>query len=199
MFLRAAGIAAPEIHIIDLIDLSAFWPMDPAVTFHRANAAELANVFPDDCFDLVIQDHLLNCAPFSVYDKILGELRRILRPDGIALLHYTDSSAFPPGQGEAFRERIAASPDAVHLRLAPEEAERLSRAGPEFRLMSFDGRAIMVTLPLGNLEFFLPFQEFQWLVRQSGLDLRDAHSLQITDSEGLPCRRHHCLIARRGG
>jgi SAM-dependent methyltransferase len=197
-FLRRHGIMAPDIHVIDLIDLSAVWNFHASAKFCRADAGDLAAVFAAGSFDLVVQDHLLNVAPFSTHPNILSEMRRILRPDGIALLQYTDPAAFPPAEGQAFLDQIEMSGRSVQIGFTKEEYSAIAHLPAEHRLVAVGSRFFFITLPLGILEFFMPMEELRILLEQAGLCLRESHLVPVTDSEGLPCRRHHCLITRPG-
>ena len=196
-FLRGQDIPAPDIHVIDLIDLPSLGQADGGATFHHADAADLRDVFGTASFDLVLQDHLLNCAPFAAYAAVLGELRRILRPEGLVLMHYTAPTAFPAARGEAFIERLAIARSSAHLPLDRAEAAWLAGMDPAYRLVPSGTRVVMITLPLGNLEFFMPFAELEGLLAAAGLDPQERHLVPIVDSEGLPCHRHHCLVVPR--
>ncbi len=196
-FLRHQGIAWPEIHVIDLIDLEALGHIQEPTRFHRADAADLSQFFADASFDLVLQDHLLNCAPVRTYRPILAELTRILRPGGLALLHYTDPSEFPPAEGEGLRERLGLDCDVHNVRLSAVECEAFIRLGPARRLVASGIGVVMVTLPLGNLEHFIPFEAFEDLLGSAGLTVRQRRMVRVIDSEGLVCRRNHCLVEPR--
>jgi SAM-dependent methyltransferase len=196
-FLRHQGIAWPEIHVIDLIDLEALGHIQKPTRFHRADAADLSQFFADASFDLVLQDHLLNCAPVGTYQPILGELRRILHPGGLALLHYTDPSEFPPAEGEALRDRLGPDGDVHNVRLSAAECDAFIRRGPARRLVAIDDGVVMVTLPSGNLEHFISFEAFEDLLGAAGLAVRQRHIVRLIDGEGLACRRNHCLVEPR--
>jgi hypothetical protein len=118
-FLHDQGVPAPEIHVIDLIDLTALGYADPRARYHQINAADLSELFTDRSIDLLLQDHLLNCAPICHYDAILSEVGRILSSTGLALLHYTDPSRFPIARGNRMKtwlnaERIRQGEPAGH-------------------------------------------------------------------------------------
>ena len=195
-FLRDQGITTPEIHVIDLIDLELLGHSHPAARFHRADAAELGGLFPDQSVDLVVQDHLLNCAPRQSYPGILAELARILRPNGAALIHYTDPSRFPPARGESLKDRLCQHGRRNHVMLTAEDCEQLARKDPAWRLIAIQDGFAMVTLPLGNLESFIPFEALDAQLNTARLVVRQRHTVDLTDSEGLPCRRNHCLVTR---
>ncbi len=196
-FQRHQGITRPEIHVIDLIDLEASGHIPRPARFHRADAADLSGIFADASFDLVLQDHLLNCAPIRAYRPILAELARILRRGGLALLHYTDPSEFPSAEGEALRDRLGLGGNFHHVPLSTAEREAFISLGPARRLIDTGDGVVMVTLPSGNLEHFIPFEAFEDLLDSVGLTVRRRRMVRVTDSEGLVCRSNHCLVAPR--
>jgi ubiquinone/menaquinone biosynthesis C-methylase UbiE len=69
------------------------------VRLDRGFAQELA--FPDGSFDVVFSSLMLHHLDTSSKDEMLGEVRRVLRPDGVLVL--ADMT------GEAAAQRIAAS------------------------------------------------------------------------------------------
>ncbi len=196
-FLRHQGIDAPDIHVIDLIDLEAMGHGHRTARFHHADACDLSGLFADGSFDLVLQDHLLNCAPVVAYPAILAELKRILRPGGMVLLHYTDPGDFPPAEGDALRDRLGLAGGVHSLGLSPGERETLAGLPPARRLVATGEGFVMVTLPLGNLEHFVPFETLEGLLDDAGLAVRQHSTVRVTDAEGLACRRHHCLVETR--
>jgi hypothetical protein len=193
-FLQHQGITRPDIHVIDLIDLEALGHIQEPARFHRADAADLSRVFADASFDLVLQDHLLNCAPVPTYRPILAELARILHPGGLALLHYTDPSEFPPAHGKDLHARLGMDGNVHHVQLSAAECEALIPLGPARRLVAIGDGVVMVTLPSGNLEHFIPFEAFEALLGAVGLTVRQRHIVRLIDSEGLACQRNHCLL-----
>ena len=195
-FLREQGITSPNIRVIDLIDLASLGHASDAARFDRADAGDLGRLFPNQSVDLVVQDHLLNCAPHQSYPSILAELARILRPGGAALLHYTDPSLFPRAQGDSLRGRLCRSGSKNHIVLAADECEQLARVDPAWRLIAIPEGFVMVTLPLGNLESFTPFETLEAHLNTARLIVRQRHRVELIDGEGLPCRRNHCLITR---
>jgi hypothetical protein len=63
------------IDVIDLIDLAALGRVETQARYHQADAGNLRALFADASFDLIVQDHLLNCVPITQYAAILAETR----------------------------------------------------------------------------------------------------------------------------
>jgi hypothetical protein len=189
-FLWRQGVPRPQIDVIDLIDLPAFGALDARARFHQADAGDLSGLYGDGSIDLVLQDHMMNCAPVARYGAILGELSRVLRAGGLAMLNYTDPSAFPAPRGTGLERRLGLEGD-----LAP----ALTGLSAAERLICTDDGFIAVTLPLGNLEYFIPFEALAGRLAEAGLRIE---ALRLTegldhnavDGDGLACRRHHCLL-----
>jgi len=193
-FLYDQGIPSPEIHVIDLIDLAALGRADPRAFYHRANAADLSEVFTNGSIDLLFQDHLLNCAPISHYDAILGEVGRVLSSTGLALVHYTDPSRFPRACGNSLKEWFSVEGTDYRLNMPDFMHQRYLSFPMAERLIETTEGIIMVTLPFGNLEHFTPFEHFEARVANANLKLESRHTMNIIDGEGLDCRRNYCLI-----
>jgi hypothetical protein len=200
-FLADQGIASPEIHVIDLIDLRALGQDDPRAYYHQADAADLTQIFAGDSIDFLLHDHLMNCAPVGQYAPIMSEITRILRPGGLAMVNYTDPSEFPAPRGEPLRQWLGA--EAAYYRFGTAEAVRqaaLEHLSDAERLIATPEGFIAVTLPFGNLEHFIPFEHFAARLEAAGLEFR---ALRVTsgldhnasDAGGLACRRHHCILS----
>ncbi|MEN3951144.1 class I SAM-dependent methyltransferase [Iodidimonas sp. SYSU 1G8] len=200
-FLAEQGIPSPEIHVIDLIDLRALGQHDPRAHYHQADAADLNPIFAAGTIDFLLNDHLMNCAPVTQYAPIMGEITRVLRVGGLAMVNYTDPSEFPTPSGEPLRQWLGA--DLAYYRLGTAEIVRqaaLESLSDADRLIRTPEGFIAVTLPFGNLEHFIPFQDFAARLQAAGLEFRD---LRITsgldhnasDANGLACRRHHCILS----
>lgn len=192
-FLHDQGIPAPEIHVIDLIDLKGLGYADPRAQYHRADAADLSDLFVDGSLDLLLQDHLLNCAPVCHYDSILAEVRRILDPAGLAFLHYTDPSRFPSARGNSIEHLISSEGPKYRLDMTDSMLQACFSMSPAERLIETADGFIIVTLPFGNLEHFIPFDSFAARLTRAGLKLESRRIVNIIDGEGLDCRRNLCL------
>ncbi len=193
-FLLGQGIDSPDIHVIDLIDLKGLGFAEQNAHYHQANAADLS-IFADGSISLVVQDHMLNCAPIGQYDAIMGEITRILTPRGIAMLHYTDSSLFPNAQGHELKRWLNPDGSRYRLELPPALTADIARSSPAERLIEVEGGFVMVTLPLFNLEYFIAFEQFCARMACAGLHLQHRRTVPVVDTEGLNCHRNHCLFA----
>lgn len=192
-FLYDQGIQSPEIHVIDLLDLVGLGYADPRASHHQINAANLSPLFADGSVDLVVQDHLLNCAPICYYDAILSEISRVLSPAGLALLHYTDPSRFPRARGNALKSWLNTESSDYCLNMTEPIDQSYFSLPPAERLIETAEGVLMATLPLGNLEHFIPFERFEERLTRAHLQLEVRRTINIVDGEGLDCQRNHCL------
>lgn len=192
-FLHDQGVPAPEIHVIDLIDLTALGYADPRARYHQVNAVDLSELFTDGSIDLLLQDHLLNCAPICHYDAILGEVGRILNPTGLALLHYTDPSRFPTARGNPMKTWLNAESSDYRLEMTDSMRQTCFSMLSAERLIETAEGFVLVTLPFGNLEHFISFENFAARLTRANLKLEFRRTVNIIDGEGLDCQRNHCL------
>jgi hypothetical protein len=204
-FLHANGICGAKIHAIDLFDLEAAYSRLgislPDMDFTIANAAELEAVFAADSFQLVVQDFLLNCAPFSQHEMIISELSRILVEDGLALISFTDDEHANRIAIRTVAEAAdclgvewdsgAYSLDDLLFTRGPEKGATLLG---EMLRDSDSGSFIHVTPPYGNFEFFSAYSKLTEEFQAYGLSLVDGVCVEGVDSHGIQCRRHFCLF-----
>ena len=93
-FLSQFGIKSPRIQAVDLINIDQFYAQKgfalPDIEFFQGDASDLASLYTNSSVDLIVQDGLLNCAPFVNHEPIMREAHRILKPEGVMLSGVTD-------------------------------------------------------------------------------------------------------------
>jgi acyl-CoA synthetase (AMP-forming)/AMP-acid ligase II/thioesterase domain-containing protein/SAM-dependent methyltransferase/acyl carrier protein len=209
-FLQDLGVHHVDVMAVDLLDLPAIYERFalkmPQMGFIQADAGDLRAVFPDHQFDVVVQDFLLNCAPPQQAERLLGEAMRVLKPDGLAFLSFTDSSCLA--------ERPSLSPREFEMRwgvswnpacrglsdLVPDERRRQDL----LRLLAGSviadpatGQHVLITPPYGRFEFFTPLEQTLRQLSTAGFDAQLIHRQTGRDDNGLDCARYRCL-ARPG-
>ena len=106
-FLESYSIDNPEIHAIDLIDVETIFTQHgitmPNLVFHVADARDLSSLYDTGSVDIVAQDFLLNCAPYTTHLPIMREAHRIMNLDSVGFICFTDH------QGPANNELISYS------------------------------------------------------------------------------------------
>jgi SAM-dependent methyltransferase len=205
-FLGAPGGRAVRVSAVDLLDLPGIyarlgWPM-PDMDFVRADARDLAALFPPGRFDLVIQDFLLNCAPPHEAPALLRAARHVLNPGGLLLLSVTDSAGLPdyPAIAPADFASFCGVPWDPMSRdleaLLPDERQRADV------LRTLVGRVVMgptgedgtlITAPNGRFEFFVPMARTMTQLRDAGFDVVRRGREHGRDDNGLDCTRWRCL------
>lgn len=203
-FLGRLGVPSPEIQAIDIMDTAALaraagFPLK-GIEFRVRDATALGD-WPDGAFDLIVQDHLLNCAPHRQHDAILGEAARLLSPEGVLLCNFSLLRDDRPREGDIdWRDAehlLEASLNngaycladlAAEPRLAELKTRLLGRviSGGEPR------RQVQVTRPHGNFEFYFGLEELHRTLRRVGLRF----SYQAKAGVCVDYTRHHTLIRR---
>lgn len=193
-FLTAHHVPAPEIHVIDLIDLAKIWKPSGGTRFHVADAANLRELFADDSFDLIVQDFLLNCAPVSEYDNILSEMARVVRRSGLVLFNYADSRHFPESaRGNSLVEdRVQRGQGQYSFGTALDE-----ESGVPCQLVRTSLGYTAITEPWGNLESFVSLEELEPKLSRASLVIQQRVEIDVTDANGLLCHRSYCVLTRR--
>ena len=203
-YLTGVGVNEPMIHAIDIMDVGAV---------ARATGFELANVafcvgdatrllaWADNSVQVLVQDHLVNCAPHNSHEAILREAARVLDPRGVFIMNF---SVFLP---EAGRDAMSWS-EAERLLQAPLGGEAYSLkdiVGSSWRLeelklllgrvIAEDGiRQILVTDPHGNFEFYSSFTALENLLSRLGLQFVFVSTSQAVDPQGVGCLRYRTLV-----
>jgi hypothetical protein len=193
-FLAAHHVPAPTIEIIDLIDLEKIWKPNGSVRYHVADAGNLRELFPDESFDLIVQDHLLNCAPIDEHNGILAEMARIVRRSGLILLNYTDSRNFPAAGPVSNLVEDRVRRGSQQYSFGPGLAEHVG--GRACDLVRTPNGHIAVTKPWGNLEHFTTFEDFEARLKKASLAIQHHVGVDAVDANGLLCHRNYCIVNR---
>jgi len=213
-FLERQGKSEAEVHAIDLIDVQAvfdrFGIEMPDTNFFVGDATNLNGTYRDGSVDVVAQDFLLNCAPYTTHLPIMQEVSRILNPGGVGIICFTDHQCIlgteQITQQQAQRELgVTINPDAFCIRdlLPPERADDagLYKAATD----ALTGRVLVngsadkytfVTEAGGNFEFFRPFSCFEDTVEKAGLRIAGMETSSGTDRNGITCVRYRTVLKK---
>jgi hypothetical protein len=195
------GAMNPDIHGIDIMDVAAL-ARDAGtelthVLFTVGDAARMQG-WADRSVDVLVQDHLLNCAPHGSHEAILQEAARVLSAAGVMILNFSvDPEAGEPRLNWHEAEKLLAAPldeEAYCLRdIVGDERIEGARQRLIGRVIadSMRGRELVVTPPYGNFEFYRPFAEIEQALQRAGL--RFVVTRRVP---GAKCVRYRTLVER---
>lgn len=204
-FLESQGIVAPKILAIGIANIAAVLAAMkmslPDVQFSVADASRLSS-FPNGSVQLLVQDHLLNCAPHAMHEGIIREAARVLDTCGFLILnfsvdpsgpekHVSELTDFKSLSWSPFDERAYCLSD---LGLSKSSGDRLAliKTGAIVRLDK--DRSIVVTPPSGNFEFYFPKSKLENLLLCHGLEFIFATSETGIDRNGFSCVRYRTIV-----
>ena len=204
-FLGTLRRGNPRMTAIDLFDLPALYArlgiVLPEVDFRIADATRMPLDFGAGTFDLILQDFLLNCIPSSQSADLLTETARMLAPQGLALVHFSellDAKAMPTCELEALPETYGVQWNDAAYQVADLASVGAGVWPPLLGGMVLTDRhgdpAIYVQPNSGHFEFFSPLNRTLALLAAAGLESVAEHHSMGTDSHGLLCRRHRYLL-----
>jgi Methyltransferase domain len=210
-YLQQAGIADPEVHAIDIMDVQAVASAAGCelvdLEFSVGDAAQLDR-WADGSADLLVQDHLLNCAPHAIHQWILREARRALSPEGLLILNFSaDPDTGTENTIDLRRAEqclgTAWNPNAYCLNdLVPEERREEMADQLCGKLVTGDDglRQVLVTQPYGNFEFYFPVETLERSLDEFGLEFAFLTGSDAPQQGGGSCRRYRALVrpARKG-
>lgn len=204
-FLCHFGIKIADVLAIDLLDLPSIYKRlgvhVPPMRFIQGDACDLAQSVQSGSIDIVIQDFILNCLPTTFALSLFKETRRVLKPDGIALISFTDSSCL--SASTSIREAVTRlninwKPHAsgiAEFAKNPSQLEEISSSLIGSTLSTEqEGHLIVVTPPEGRFEFFQPLSNTLDLIREAGLDVVNLQRSIGRDAADLLCMRNRCLL-----
>lgn len=198
----------PTIHAIDLTDfewalgLGGIGMKDMKFMVEDATATS----YPDASVDLVHQDFLLNCSPHRSHLKIMGEVARILQPEGVALVCFTDNqcvmsngkkrtliahSRFADRFGIPFDRDAYCISDISPTRTAELRDELTGKV-----IVSNDSDEFTFVTESGNFEFFSAFSTYARIFQSAGLTIKGASIDRNADRQGLPCVRYRVVLKK---
>ncbi len=204
-YLRQAGIAGPEVHAIDIMDVQAVAIAAGCeladLEFSVGDAAHL-DKWADGSADLLVQDHLLNCAPHAIHRRILREARRALSPSGILILNFSANPDMGADNTIGFdrAERLlgtAWNPNAYCLNDVVREERWAGLADQLLGKLITEGdgfRQVLVTQPYGNFEFYFPLETLERALDEFGLEFAYLTGSDVPQHNGGRCRRYRALV-----
>lgn len=216
-FLEERRVRDPRIDAIDLMDVNAlFRPYGMEIyetNFRVADARDLRELYSTGSVDVVAQDFLLNCAPHPSYDPILREAARIMNPNGLAIVCFTDNQCVlgcETIEPDQLRRRYGINVprdayclrDAVRtLRLPQEDEDTLVKELTQ----ELKGKVVvngmdeytLITNAGGNFEFFEPYENFQRRVEDAGMRIYGVNVSSGIDRNGITCVRYRTVLQRR--
>ncbi len=209
IFLHEIGVDLPKLKIVDLYNVQEIYlalgiPL-PDAEFHIADATSLPSGFHDGCSDLVVQDFLLNCLPPKYHMNLLQETARILSPSGLAMIHFTDTSAVRDLRQWSLQEisdTFGVIWDSTAYQLsdfvtAPLLAEKIfTRLKGSVVANAENGQFTYLTPFDGHFEFFSTAERIIDLIDSTELKLIYTDVSTGPDNNGLHCCRHRCLVGK---
>ncbi len=205
-FLGQVGLLEPSIHAIDIMDLQVVAELLgyelPDLSFSVGDAAHLDG-WNDHSVQLLVQDHLLNCAPHAAHRAIVSEAARLLSPGGVWILNFSVEPQLGSGPRRFLEEseRLLGRPlseNAYSLCEALPDVELLDSIslGLIGSLITLDnrGRSILVTPPHGNFEFYFSPIELERLLAEFELRIVYQRSEAGLDQHGNRYQRYRTLV-----
>ena len=200
-FLSESGAEEPEIHGIDIMDVEAIARESGTelthVSFAVGDAAGM-HAWANGTVDVLVQDHLLNCAPHGSHEAILAEAARVLSPTGVMIFNVSvDPEAQNTRLSWCEAQRLLGtqlSDEAYCLRdiVGDERVEELrSRFAGKLIAHGSQRRELLVTHPYGNFEFYRPWDTIEQALERAGLRL-----ILINPVPGTHCVRYRTLVER---
>jgi hypothetical protein len=205
-FMSRACASEPAIHAIDILDVAAvahFTGYDlPHLSFSVADASRLTH-WEDGSVNVLVQDHLLNCAPHGIREAIVSEAARVLHPDGVWILNFSTEPVLANPEVLSVTEagRLLGRPlsDAVYcLREAAASEKRLAMHASQMlgKLIVNDstGDLTLITPPHGNFEFYFRRSELDRLLTRYGCRVVYESCEYGLDQHGNQYRRCRTLV-----
>jgi hypothetical protein len=212
-YLCQIGVKDPAIHAIDIMDVAAVARATGHglrdVDFSVRDASRLFD-WPDGSVEILVQDHLLNCAPHGDHQAILSEAARVLSPNGILILNFSllDSGNQVGNDyslnwsdaerllGKRLSDKAYCLKDVVgDRRLTEVKSMMLGKVITDHELQ----RQVQVTHPHGNFEFYFSMMELERLLEQRGMRFCFSIRSESDQVEGPRCVRYRTLVRHTGG
>jgi SAM-dependent methyltransferase len=209
-YLLQIGITDPTIHAIDIVDVAAV----AHATGHELTDLEFSLRDASRLFDwahgsvqILVQDHLLNCAPHADHEAILREAARVLSPGGILMLNFSllDFSGNQMGNecwlnwsdaerllGTRLSDEVYCLKDIVGdgRRLAEVKPLMLGRVIADYKL----DRQVEVTYPHGNFEFYFSMRDLKRLLERVGMRFCLRYRSKVENLGGPRYVRYRTLV-----
>jgi hypothetical protein len=205
-FLALFGSLHPSIHALDLHDMPAIYrqmgiPV-PGLNFHVSDACDKLSGLSDGQVSILIQHGLGNCCPPSRWPDFQRQGARLLSPHGFALMlisELVEPELLTSLSMPEFEQITGVTWDSLAVHLDPLELDP-DRIQPLLGKAIFDPETkthTLITAPVGRLEFFAPFSQFEASLHQAGLVVRSRLTSTGIDSNGILCQRSQCLVSHR--
>src|SRR5208282_3020830 len=209
-YLLQIGIMDPAIHAIDIINVAVV----ARAAGHELTDLEFSVRDASRLFDwahgsvqILVQDHLLNCAPHAYHEAILREAARVLSPDGILMLNFSLLNLWGNQMGSDHLLNWSDAERLLGTRLSDEvyclkdivgDGQRLAEVKPlmlgkvivDHQL----NRQVQVTHPHGNFEFYFSMREIEHLLERVGMRFCLRYRTEVANVEGAPYVRYRALV-----
>lgn len=204
-FLKSHGIITRTILAIDIANIAeVLAAMDlhlPDVQFSVADAANLSS-FSNGSIQVLVQDHLLNCAPHKTHEGIIREAARLLDTRGFMILNFSVNPSAPEKliwTRQEFETRIgvcfnyqAYCLSDLGLNKSNQGRLAMEQNGAIVRLD--ENHTIIVTPPSGNFEFYFPKSELEETLSRYNLRFALVTSENGIDRNGFACVRYRTIV-----
>ncbi len=198
------------VHAIDLIDVKSIFD-GYGITmidtdFFVADACDLRDNYKNNSVDVIAQDFLLNCAPFDSHKPIMQEANRIMHPQGIALICFTDHNALMSAEELTYSQLetefgLTYDQSAFCLRdLLPENhsdadfEDYFNALNTKVLVDDTKTRYALITKDGGNFEFFRPFSAVHKLFDDTGFRIVGLERSSGKDRNGIVCVRYRAVL-----
>jgi hypothetical protein len=206
-WLESHGAKKPQVDAIDLIDVGKIFEKFgiemPDTSFFVADATNLRKNYKNSQLNFVVQDFLLNCAPHSTYNGIMNEVSRILKPEGLGLICFTDNKCIEHHEKITWDDvrsmSLRPNKDAFCIRDLLD-----GRVSYEKAVSLIAGKTIVdndqhtfITKTGGNFEFFRPHNSFEKLFDDCGLKIVGEEESSGIDRNGITCVRYRTVLRKK--
>jgi ubiquinone/menaquinone biosynthesis C-methylase UbiE len=140
--------------------------------------------FKNNIFDFVIQDFLLNCSPFHLHDKIIKEVFRVLKPNGVFLTSYSYLNSFP--KVPLFKQEIIEKNYQIELEKLLSFRENMKTKFKQKFIQCPEGFIFITST--GDFEFYRKRKSFKNIFKKY-FEALDKKIEIAKDRNGLLCER----------
>jgi len=203
--LAHAGVSDARVHALDILDVDAVarslgYEL-PGLEFSIGDASRLDG-WESGSVHVLVQDHLLNCAPHAIHAALVREAARVLHGRGVWILNFSLEPHVAGGGQIGFQdvEQLLGRPlDSMAYCLSEIANGRgvswlLERLLGKMIVDERTGRRILITAPHGNFEFYFPLLHLESLLAANGLETVFRKCEQGVDQHGNHYQRHRTLV-----
>lgn len=207
-FLQGVGVPVGDMVAVDVLDIPASYLRlglaVPDLRFIRGDACDIPGL-ETGCFDVIVQDFLLNCLPPADAGRLVQETSRLLAANGIVITSLTDDDCLE-GLPELSPEEFAARTGTVWSASARWLGDLLPHADRRRELLPLlAGRVVripgaqggtLIAPPDGRFEFFVPAATCWSRFRAARFEPVAIGHRTGWDDLGLRCTRRTALLRR---